>query len=78
MEKYYSPEGYILDVNTGLYYSQVIAEGADGVEVRCVTWFNADTGEYSQYEYPMDTDTDYSLSNDDIVNISLHFFLKDV
>lgn len=65
MEKYYSPEGYILDVNTGLYYSQVIAEGADGVEVRCVTWFNADTGEYSQYEYPMDTDTDYSLSNDD-------------
>lgn len=54
MSVYSAPEGYQLDPNTGLYYSQVISENASGMQVQAVTWFNADTGEYAQYEYPME------------------------
>jgi hypothetical protein len=53
MAKYQAPEGYVLDSNTGLYYTQVIAEDAAGNKSQVVTWFNADTGEYRQDVYPV-------------------------
>jgi hypothetical protein len=54
MAKYQAPEGYVLDPNTGLYYTQVIAEDDKGAKSKVVTWFNADTGEYRQDVYPID------------------------
>ena len=53
MAKYQAPEGYVLDSNTGLYYTQVIGEDAAGNKSQVVTWFNADTGEYRQDVYPV-------------------------
>lgn len=58
MAKYSPPEGYLFDKNTGLYYSQVIAKNQDGVTCQIVTWFNAETGEYSRNIYPVNCDTD--------------------
>ena len=54
MAKYQAPEGYVLDPNTGLYYTQVIAEDDNGAKSQVVTWFNADTGEYRQDVYPIE------------------------
>ena len=53
MSKYNPPEGYLLDLNSGLYYTQVIAEDESGNKSQVVTWFNADTGEYRQDVYPI-------------------------
>ena len=53
MSKYSIPNGYVLDPNTGLYYSQVIAYDAKNTPMQVVTWFNADTGEYKQQVYPI-------------------------
>ena len=53
MSKYNPPEGYLLDQNSGLYYTQVIAEDESGNKSQVVTWFNADTGEYRQDVYPI-------------------------
>ncbi|MDD3414040.1 MAG: hypothetical protein PHY47_08565 [Lachnospiraceae bacterium] len=54
MEKYREPEGYLFDERTGLYYSQVIGVDETGRQAQIVTWFNAQTGEYSQYTYPVE------------------------
>ncbi|MBO4808627.1 MAG: hypothetical protein J5537_06250 [Lachnospiraceae bacterium] len=54
MAKYQAPEGYLLDSNTGLYYTQIIAEDEKGAKSQVVTWFNADTGEYRQDVYPIE------------------------
>ena len=54
MEKYREPEGYLFDERTGLYYSQVIGVDETGRQAQIVTWFNAETGEYSQYTYPVE------------------------
>ena len=59
MAKYQAPEGYVLDSNTGLYYTQVIAEDAAGNKSQVVTWFNADTGEYRQDVYPVKGSEEY-------------------
>lgn len=53
MTKYSPPEGYVYDTNTGLYYSQVIAKNQEGITCQIVTWFNAETGEYSRNIYPV-------------------------
>lgn len=53
MAKYQAPEGYVLDPNTGLYYTQIVAYDDAGNQVQVVTWFNADTGEYRQDTYPV-------------------------
>lgn len=50
---YMPPEGYLLDSNTGLYYTQVIAQDELGNQSQVVTWFNPETGEYSQNVYPI-------------------------
>ena len=54
MEKYREPEGYLFDERTGLYYSQIIGVDETGRQAQIVTWFNAETGEYSQYTYPVE------------------------
>lgn len=53
MANYSAPDGYLLDEKTGLYYSQVIAKDENGCPSQVVTWFNANTGEYSQEIYPI-------------------------
>ena len=54
MGKYREPEGYILDERTGLYYSQIIGVDETGSQMQIVTWFNTESGEYSQYTYPIE------------------------
>lgn len=54
MGRYREPEGYLYDERTGLYYSQVIALDESGEQVQVVTWFNAESGEYSQFFYPIE------------------------
>jgi hypothetical protein len=53
MANYLPPEGYEFDSNSGLYYTQVIANDEAGNQVQVVTWFNADSGEYTQNTYPI-------------------------
>ena len=55
VEKYYSPEGFVKDKNCGLYYHTVMGTDERGVTVQNVTWFNAETGEYSYYQYPVES-----------------------
>ncbi|MCR4656702.1 MAG: hypothetical protein K5770_10800 [Lachnospiraceae bacterium] len=52
------PEGFILDTASGLYYTQIIAEDADGKISQVVTWFDAGTGEYRREIYPVDAQKD--------------------
>ncbi|MBO4808634.1 MAG: hypothetical protein J5537_06285 [Lachnospiraceae bacterium] len=52
MAKYQPPVGYEYDPNTGLYFNQVRAVDENGQNVRVITWFNADTGEYTRDIYP--------------------------
>lgn len=53
MANYLPPEGYEFDSNSGLYYTQVIANDAAGNQVQVVTWFNTESGEYTQNTYPI-------------------------
>ena len=55
VEKYYSPEGFVKDKNCGLYYHTVMGIDERGATVQNVTWFNAETGEYSYYQYPFES-----------------------
>ncbi len=57
MAKFQAPEGYILDENTCLYYTQVVAEDDAGNMAQVVTWFDANTGEYRQDVYPIKDNT---------------------
>ena len=54
MQNYMIPEGFYLDQGSGLYYKvdEVIDEL--GNKVQWVTWFNDETGEYTQYSYPVE------------------------
>ncbi len=53
MAYYQVPQDYQFDPQTGLYYSQIIASDVSGNQSQIVTWFNADTGQYSQNVYPI-------------------------
>ena len=53
MTNYQAPQGYQFDPQTGLYYTQVLASDTLGNQSQVVTWFNAETGEYSQNVYPV-------------------------
>jgi len=59
---YNAPDGYVFDKNTGLYYTQVIAEDKAGNKSQVVTWFNPDSGEYKQEVYPIEGKTSKSSS----------------
>lgn len=61
MEKYKEPEGYILDERTGLYYSQIVGVDETGRQVQVVTWFDSETGEYSQHTYPIEDDGNQTM-----------------
>ncbi|MCR4656515.1 MAG: hypothetical protein K5770_09845 [Lachnospiraceae bacterium] len=52
MAYYQAPEGFLYDEGSGLYYSQVEALDPSGRKSRVVTWFDAETGLYSQEIYP--------------------------
>ena len=52
MQNYLPPEGYLFDRNSGLYYQTQVVQQDNGSYVQWVTWFNAETGTYSQYSYP--------------------------
>ena len=54
MANFLPPEGYEFDQNSGLYYTQVIANDSAGNQVQVVTWFNAESGEYTQNTYPIE------------------------
>ena len=54
MAKYKAPEGYLFSEESGLYYSQIIAKDENGKTNQIVTWFNADTGEYTRQIYPIE------------------------
>lgn len=53
LNNYSAPEGYIYDENTGLYYTQIIAEDEQGNQSQIVNWFDPETGEYTQQVYPI-------------------------
>ena len=66
MAVYQAPEGYRYDENTGLYFNQIRANDENGNPVRIVTWFNADTGEYTREFYPEGVSTDDSRGKQEI------------
>ena len=53
MPKYQVPAGYHLDSGSGLYYKETQMTAPDGRPVRHIYWFNAETGEYIQKNYPL-------------------------
>ncbi len=63
MQNYLPPEGFLLDENTGLYYQTQIILQENGESVQWVTWFNGQTGEYKQYTYPIDKDSEQAVEN---------------
>jgi len=68
LAKYSAPEGFTYDVGSGKYYQSV--EGSDpntGYLGRWVTWFDAVTGEYTQFFYPDETDKDRLFAVEDVV-----------
>ncbi|WP_156900554.1 hypothetical protein [Anaerovorax odorimutans] len=48
MQHYIAPEGFSFDENTGLYYKYDYIDEQHGGQTCWITWFDADTGEYSQ------------------------------
>lgn len=56
MAQYNPPEGFLYDGNSGLYYTQIIARDENGTDKQVVTWFDAETGQYSQEVYPIAPD----------------------
>ena len=63
MQNYLPPEGFLLDENSGLYYQTQIILQENGESVQWVTWFNAQTGEYNQYTYPINKDSEQAIEN---------------
>ncbi len=55
MQRYYAPEGFVYDDNTGLYYKSDIVTEENGQQTLWITWFDAQSGEYSQYSYPQES-----------------------
>lgn len=48
MGKYNIPKGYSLDLTTGLYVEEILAENEKGERVKVITYFNDETGEYTR------------------------------
>lgn len=60
MANYNPPDDYLYDENSGLYYTQIIATDENGIESQVVTWFDAESGQYSQEVYPIDENTTFT------------------
>ena len=57
MAVFSAPEDFTFDPNTGKYYSMgIITDPETGYNSQWVTWFDANTGEYEQYTYPIEPD----------------------
>lgn len=54
MQNYMIPEGFYFDQGSGLYYKVDEVMDESGNKVQWVTWFNDETGEYTQYSYPVE------------------------
>lgn len=67
MALYNPPEGYLYDNNSGLYYSQVVTQDELGNINQVVTWFDANTGQYSQNVYPVQRNTGYDNVRENVV-----------
>ena len=53
--RYAPPEGFLLDPSSGLYYNTAMGTDPEtGAPVQWVTWFDANSGEYTQVSYPME------------------------
>ena len=52
MANYRAPEGFLYDGGSGLYYSQIEAIDPSEKKSRVITWFDAESGLYSQEIYP--------------------------
>ncbi len=48
------PEGFMRDAQSGLYYTSVVTENDKGQRGQLVTYFDAQTGAYTQATYPME------------------------
>ena len=57
MQNYMIPEGFYLDQGSGLYYKVDEVTDELGNKVQWVTWFNDETGEYTQYSYPVEPES---------------------
>ena len=53
MAVYSAPEGFVSDPSTGLYVRESILTDDAGVKYRHRMYFNADTGEYTQFSEPI-------------------------
>lgn len=53
MPKYHAPQGFQFDASSGLFYQETPMTSTNGQPVRHITWFNADTGVYTQQSYPV-------------------------
>ncbi len=53
MAVYSAPEGFIWDPTSGLYVRESILTDGAGVRYRHRMYFNADTGEYTQFSEPI-------------------------
>ena len=52
---YAPPDGYLLDPESGLYYSSAMGTDPEtGAPAQWVTWFDANSGEYRQVCYPVE------------------------
>lgn len=54
MPRYQAPGGYQADPGSGLYYKETRVTAPDGRPVRHIYWFDAETGEYTQANYPLE------------------------
>lgn len=54
MENFYPPEEYVFDPQSGLYYFEDYTSDEAGNPLLIVTWFDTETGRYTQYAYPYD------------------------
>lgn len=52
MAVFKAPNGYLFDPSSGLYYIERQLLNEAGQPLRHITWFNADTGQYTQQAYP--------------------------
>lgn len=62
MSRYQAPQGFKFDSQTGLYYSCILAADMAGNQSQVVTWFNAESGQYSQNVYPLSAQYQRSVS----------------
>lgn len=54
--RYNPPEGFAYDDVSGLFYSQTMQNDGKGGKVQVVTWFDSNSGNFSEQSYPVTFD----------------------